>query len=261
MLFDTAGKKGQPVIVMINGSFTTGKGFLKFAERYLADSYYVVIPTYDGHHEGPEVFDSRAGQAGKILNYLKQENLRRIAVLQGLSMGAEVALELMHQIDEDQSIKVEHCFFDGGPYFHFPAFFRKIMYVKFKSFLDSAEKKGTEAMMENSMIKWMLGDMSAYEENLRDVFGSIPAGVITKETIKNETEACYTFDFPEFSPEMQRKFVFSWSDNEPAKKSQKEIIKHYPEATYESPGSLGHSGFMIKDQRGYAKRLMDLAKI
>ena len=260
MLFETAGNRDNPLIVMINGSFTTGNGFANFAEKYLKDDFYVVAPTYDGHHEGGTVFDSRKGQAAKILQWLKSEGFTNIAVLQGLSMGAEVAVELMHLISQDGTITVNRCLFDGGPFFAFPAGFRKLMYFKFKGFLDSGKKKGTEELMHNRMVRWMMGDdMDKYLDSMMDVFGTIPVQLITDETIRNETEACYTFDFPGFSEEEQKKFVFSWSVNEPAAKSRKKIREHYPYAVYKTPGALGHSGFMIKEPEKYARVLRRLA--
>jgi len=259
MLFETVGDCSHPVIVMINGSFTTGEGFANFARKYLADDFYVIAPTYDGHYEGSPAFDSREGQAAKILAYLKEEGIREVAVLQGLSMGSEVALDLLDQISRDGSVSVRRCFFDGGPYFRFPGWFRRIMYLKFRGFLNAGKKKGVEAMMDSRMVRWMMGDMTDCQESMMDVFGHIPVDVITDETIRNETEACYTFDFPTLSEELQKRCVFSWSSDEPAGKSSKKIKARYPHAVYRSPGALGHSGFMIRKPQKYAALLRRLA--
>jgi len=256
MLVDTVGRNTNPVIVMINGSFTTGKPFLKFADEYLSDEFYVVCPTYDGHHEGNTVFDSRQGQARKIFSWLKENFISEILLIQGLSMGAEVTLELAKQIVDDGTINVHHYFLDGGPFFDFPKLFRKFMYFKFKKIINMGKDGNTEKLMNNRMVKWMVhGDIEPY----RDMMGDMPVDVITDMTIQNETEACYTFDFPRFARDEQEKMTFSWSSDEPANKSAKKIKECYPYAAYQSAGAMGHGGFIMRAPEKYAEVIKNLA--
>jgi len=257
MLFNTAGHMENPVIVMINGSFTTGNIFREFAETYLADDFYVICPTYDGHHAGGTVFDSRAGQAAKIARWLREQSIREIALLQGLSMGAEVALELMKQLSADGSITVNRCFLDGGPFFRFPAVFRKFMYLKFRKVITMGQKGNTEDLMNSPLVKWIVhGDIEPY----RAMAQGMPVDVITDETIRNETEACYTFDFPPFDEKDQKKLLFSWSSDEPANKSAKAVRRHYPYAEYKSAGAMGHGGFILREPGKYARLMRRLAQ-
>jgi len=256
MRFDTAGQKGNPVIVMLNGSFTTGRSLQRYARQYLAEDFYVVCPTYDGHGDDNTVFDSRAGQAKKILEWLKDNATRDVALIQGLSMGAEIALELMKQICDDGQIRVHRCFLDGGPFFYFPAPFRKIMYFKSLKFIRLGRNGQTEKLMNNRMVRWMVhGDVKPYI----DMYGDMSVDTLSDETIRNVTEACYTFDFPEFSEEEQKKMLFSWSSDEPARKSAKKIKKHYPCARYKSAGAMGHTGFILRDPSKYADVMKKLA--
>ena len=256
MRIDTAGQKGNPVIIMLNGSFTTGRPLQRFAQQYLAEDYYVICPTWDGHDEEGGVFDTRAGQAKKILAWLKDNAITEVALLQGLSMGAEVAVELTRQIRDDDAVIVRRCFCDGGPFFAFPTPFRSLMYMKFRNFIHLGKNGQTEKLMNNRMIKWMVhGDIEPY----REMMGDLPVDVLTDETIRNESDACYTFDFPAFSREEQRKMVFSWSTDEPARKSAKKIKRAYPYAAYKSPGAMGHGGFILRDPEKYAAVMRKLA--
>ena len=80
MIFETVGDKSKPVIIMINGSFCTGKGLLPIAEK-ISDKYYVILPTYDGHHENGGIFTTRQDQANKIIEYLRKENIKKIELI------------------------------------------------------------------------------------------------------------------------------------------------------------------------------------
>jgi len=242
-------------VAMLCGSFMTGGMMLNFARRYLGNDVHVIAPTYDGHDSKDLTFDSRKGQAKKILTGLKERGCTDIALLQGLSMGAEVAVEMYALSEQDPDITIHRCLFDGGPFFAFPAWLRKIMRFKFKSFIHSARTKSEEEIMKNRMVRWIVhGDVEAYRGMVTDM----PFDVLTDETIDNESDACYTFDFPELSVEAQKRSVFSWSSNEPARKSAKKIKAHYPLATFRDAGEMGHGGFMLHDPEGYARLMRAL---
>ena len=262
MIFETVGDKSKPVITMINGSFCTGKGLMPIAER-ISDKYYIILPTYDGHHENGGIFTTRQEQANKIIDYLRKENIKKIELIQGVSMGAEVALTLASTIFRTTDIVVDRYLLDGGPFFKFPKWFRKIMQMKFKSMVHNAQYGTEEEIIErfsnNKMIQWMLrGDISPYKWYIKDM--SLAAPHMTDESICNESDACYTFDFPEMPDEEQKKIYFTWSDNEPAVKSKKKLLNHYPHAVYGSAGNLGHGGLMSREPDKYAELIAKLAE-
>ena len=63
----------------------------------------------------------------------------------------------------------------------------------------------------DEVIKWKFlnrftnGDTEALRPMIESLVEVAP--YLTKESIKNETECCYTFDFPQFSGEMQKKHI------------------------------------------------------
>ena len=59
---------------MLNGSFSTGAGLSHIAEM-ISDKYYIILPTYDGHHEGGGIFTTRLEQAKKMGKALCKDNL------------------------------------------------------------------------------------------------------------------------------------------------------------------------------------------
>lgn len=261
MIFETIGDRKNPVIIMLNGSFSTGAGLSHIAEM-LSDKYYIILPTYDGHHEGGGIFTTRLEQAKKIIEYLKKENIQHIALIQGASMGAEVALTLASLLIKT-NIQVDKYLFDGGPFFHFPKWFRLVMRFKFRSMVHQAQYGSLEEIIErfsnNRMVQWMIhGDISPYKWFIKGLADAAP--YMSDESINNESDACYTFDYPSVPIEEQKKYIFIWSKNEPAFKSYKNVKKYYPYAKYSSPGELGHCGFISRQPERYARFLNKLAK-
>ena len=261
MIFETVGNKEKPVILMLNGSFSTGAGLLHIAEM-ISDEFYIILPTYDGHHENGGSFTTRDDQAGKIISYLKKEGIGHLALVQGASMGAEIALTFASKMPE-AGISVDQYLFDGGPFFHFSGWFRAIMRMKFKSMVHQAQhgsyEEITEGFSKNKMVQWMIhGDISPYKWFIKGLADSAP--FMSDASIGKESDACYTFDYPEASSEEQKKYLFIWSTNEPAFKSYEKIRKHYPNAKYWSPGDIGHCGYISRKPDEYAVFLRKLAK-
>jgi len=255
MLFDTVGQKGNPVVIMLNGSFTSGKTMAVYADRF-KDEFYVICPTYDGHYDNGGTFTTRQAQCEKIVSWLKENGIKEVALIQGLSMGAEVALDLAAMIANDPELDFKHAYLDGGPFFAFAKPMRAIMRKKFKTMIHQLQEGGTEALMNNRMVKWMAGDSV---ESYGSMVDDMPAVYFSDETIENESDACYTFDFPPFDEAHEKRLVFSWSDNEPAHQSRKNIEKHYPKAEYRSAGKLGHGGFMLIRPDEYETVIRNLA--
>lgn len=57
------------------------------------------MPTLDGHCCDETIYTTKEEQAKKILEYIKTKGIKDIALLQGSSMGAQVALEMVNQSD------------------------------------------------------------------------------------------------------------------------------------------------------------------
>ena len=254
MKINTLGDKNNSAVVLIPGMFCDDTSVLPFA-KYLQDSFYVILPTLDGHYKNSENYTDVHDQARKLIKKLHEMDIKKIALLQGTSMGAEVAFAVANECD----IEIEHCFFDGGPFFMFPKWFRFFMQKKFEGFVKKFKGKTKEDALNDKFVQWLGGD------NLKDYGEMIDSFVkssdfMTKESIKGIVKTCYACELPEISNELQEKMIFHWSEKEPAQKSKKRLMKQYQYAKYiEYPGN-GHAGFQAAKSKEYAEYLREIVK-
>ena len=250
MKFDTYGDPSRPAVVSVPGMFCTAESPLRFA-KYMAEKYFIVLPTLDGHYRGSEPLISAADEAEKLVSGLRGLGVTEIAMLHGTSMGAEVALAAAKVCD----IPVRAYFYDGGPFFLFPAWFRKLMEWKFRIMLSKCGKNGADALMNDGFVKKLAGDhLKSYREMISGF--SEMAKIVTKRDVRVITGICYRCALPELSEKTQRKSIFHFSEGEPAHMSKKRLTRAYPYASFiDRPGN-GHCGFQTEDPKGYAEMLM-----
>lgn len=251
MKVKTLGNKEKPAIMMIPGMFCTSE-MPEIVAKHLQDDFYVILPTLDGHHKEEPVYHSKEDDGREIVEWLHENGVERLALLQGTSMGAEVALEVARQID----IPVKHYLFDGGPFFHFPRFFRAIMAGKFRKFGDLVRGKSKEEavsnIMNNRFVKKLgAGSLDSYKGML-DGFIEV-CQWIDRDSIRRIADTCYKCDLPDFDEDRIRTFTFLYSENEPARKAEKRLRKKYPDAEYLIMKGYGHGGFQTEKPKEYAE--------
>ena len=258
MIVKTLGDKHNPAILMIPGMFCTYEMPGIIAE-YLKDDYYIILPTLDGHHKEEPVYYSKETDAKKIIFWLHANSIDRIAMLQGTSMGAEVALEVARQID----IPVSLYLFDGGPFFHFPRFFRAIMSAKFMSFMKKTRGKekdqAIDDLMNDPFVKKLGGDSLESYRGLMDGFCEVSQW-ISRESVRRIADTCYKCDLPDFDEDTVRRFIFLYSEKEPARQAEKRLKKKYPSARYIVMEGYGHGGFQGEQPQQYSEFIRDLLK-
>ncbi|MBQ6796404.1 MAG: alpha/beta hydrolase, partial [Clostridia bacterium] len=218
----------------------------------LADDYYVILPTLSGHYEGSADYISKEDDAGLLLDYLHDNGITDIRLLHGTSMGAEVALETARICD----IPISHYFFDGGPFFNFPKWFRAVMRNKFQGFVNICKNKTPEdairSILKNGFIKALLQkDSSTYEPMLHD-FCTV-CTTVSDLTVRNITETCYACQLPDFDEDTQKKFLFFFSGKEPARMSRKRLIKKYKLSEFKDIENYAHCGFQIAKPEEYSQ--------
>lgn len=99
MTFATLGDRSRPAALLIHGMMCTGKDCEPFGQ-YLAEDYFVIMPTLDGHGgDGTDLLPVE-GEVEKLLRYLRENEIGSLALVQGSSMGAEVALALVKRLTE-----------------------------------------------------------------------------------------------------------------------------------------------------------------
>lgn len=84
---------------------------------------------------------------------------------------------------------------------------------------------------------------------------------VSRQSIKNQVECCYTFDFPVMSEEMQKNMYFLYGAEEKAYKTCfKGVKKAYPHANYKVEDGHGHMTFSVEHTDAYVEMLKNISK-
>ena len=257
MKFLTSGNRDNPVIIMLAGSFCPAES-MKNIYTMLTDDFYIISPTYNGHYDGSKAFTSRQGEAAEIADYLKVNGIDSVRMIYGQSMGAEIGMELLSRLNKD-GISVDSAFFDGGPFIKLSKAYKAFMLLKFRSLIKMVKNKTVDDIMSIGIIKkFSNGDPASLRPMLEDM-KSISL-YLSDETIKNENECCYTFDFPEMSREMQKRMYFFYAEDEKAYKTCfKGVKKAYSYADYRVVKGYGHLTYAMKHTDEYVEELRKIA--
>jgi len=257
MKFQTLGNPSSPLIIMLTGSFCPSSG-LNYLYEKLKDDYCLILPEYNGHYEN-STFTTRQNEAKEVVDYIQKQNIHTIKMIYGQSMGAEIAIELFKQL-EKTNIDVDYCFLDGAPCIKLPNFYKKIMYFKFNQILKMMKKKEVDQILNMKLIKKIARGNT---ENLRPMIEpmTLTSQFLSKESIKNETECCYTFDFPSFDKETQNRIYFFYGKEEKAyKRCYKGVKKAYPYANSILKEGYGHLMYSIKNTDDYIEILKEICE-
>lgn len=257
MKFETLGNRNKPAIVAIHGMFGNAETLKPFAS-ILAEDYYVILPTLDGHFPHSANFGTKEDQAGFIIDYLKKENIKKLAMVHGSSLGAVIALEMANR----NEIPCQSYFMDSGLFFKYGSLHRNITYSKNLSLINSFRSRieGTTSMEEadaalkGSMTEKLLGDGN-------DAYGGMVAGVsevyreLTDETIHDVIEACYNCKLPKLPAEIQARCTFFYGERDTSAKLKKDLSKAYPKAMVSVFPKHGQCTFQMLNPEKYVDLL------
>ena len=97
MIFKELGNAADPTVLLLHGGGLSWWS-LQTVSGQLAQNYHVVAPVIDGHGEdGAETFVSIQDSAAKVIRYIKESCCGQIFALGGLSIGAQIAVEVLAQ--------------------------------------------------------------------------------------------------------------------------------------------------------------------
>lgn len=258
MQFTTLGNKNSPAVMLIHGMLSSGNDPLIFG-KFLADEYYVISPTLDGHSNDGSELESAEKEAEKICRYLEKRGINELALIQGSSMGAEVALAVRSECKR-RGINVGHCFFDGGPFFDFAPIKRAVMIQVFRrliKLLDGEPDEVFDRLNKNGFVKFVARDKL---EDFRPILISMANNkrTFSSKTIKGMVKTCYNCKLPVLTEEEQKDLVFFFSLEEPARQSKPRLKKAYPYAKYRDVRGYAHCGLQFKRPRTYATLLKEV---
>ena len=90
------GRKDAPVAVLLHGGGLSWWNYRE-AARFLQDKVRVVLPVLDGHAGSGRRFTTIEDNAREVIEWIDAEAGGCVAVLGGLSLGAQVAVEMLTQ--------------------------------------------------------------------------------------------------------------------------------------------------------------------
>ena len=255
MTFETMGNKENPAVILIHGMLMSGEDPLVFG-KYLADEYYVISPTLDGHGDDGSELESAKQEARNIVDYLISAKISDIALIQGSSMGAEVVLAVRSEC-KVRGLNVGHCFFDGGPFFNFnpiKRFFMTLVFRRLTKIFENEPDKAFEKLTKNRFLKFVVKDkMKDVEPLIKKL--TEKRRIYSKKTVAGMVKTCYNCLLPEFTKKEQQSFVFFFSLEEPARQSKARLKKAYPYSIYRDIKGYSHCGFQFTRPEAYANTL------
>ena len=96
MRYKEFGPAGAKTLVLLHGGGLNWWNY-RTAAQALSGDYHVVLPILDGHGGSDRPFTSIEDNAREILSWMDERLGGRVALLGGLSLGAQVAVEMLHQ--------------------------------------------------------------------------------------------------------------------------------------------------------------------
>lgn len=119
MRFQTFGSKNNKAVLLIHTLFTSADFFASIT-RFLANDYFVIVPTLSGHYEN-SMFVSTADEIRQIKKFLSENNVATLYAVAGFSLGGNIAYEFFCNNAE----MIEKAVIDSAPLFNFPKICKK----------------------------------------------------------------------------------------------------------------------------------------
>lgn len=179
MQFEIKGNIDKPKILLIHPMYIDGRCFNTLI-HYLSDDYCVIIPTLDGHGKDDSVFHSVKEEADLIIKYLHENAITELELIAGISLGGIIAFETFIR----KQIKIKHALIDGAPFILLSSLRRKIMFHIFRMVTHSVKKHPQRTNIFDKKFP-------SYSRIMKEICLHI-----TDESIKNLSEACYTYQLP-----------------------------------------------------------------
>ena len=90
------GKQNHDTVLLLHGGGLSWWNYREVA-RLLEKDYHVILPVLDGHADSDAAFTTIEDNAARLISYIDTHLGGQITVLGGLSLGGQVALEMLSQ--------------------------------------------------------------------------------------------------------------------------------------------------------------------
>lgn len=240
MLFDTKGEKGAPAILFFHAMGVTGRSSERVAEC-LKDKYFCIMPTSTVYCEGQQ-YISKSDEIRQIEDFLKENEVRKIAMVVASSIGADLAAAFLAQTE----IPVQHAFFDGGQFAQIGKLTRRIMTPFLYFAIKSLYKKNGENL---GKVMWCDG------AEIRPYFVAAGKALTYGNMRRQLSDSLENNPLPPLSEELQKHAFFEFGSIEDHYKYRSNVMKAYPKAHYPVFEGYNHMQYQIRDPKGFAEML------
>ena len=90
------GKQNKDSVLLLHGGGLSWWNYREVA-KLLEKDYHVILPVLDGHADSDAAFTSIEDNAARLISYIDTHFGGQVTVLGGLSLGGQVALEMLNQ--------------------------------------------------------------------------------------------------------------------------------------------------------------------
>ena len=90
------GKQNNDTVLLLHGGGLSWWNYREVA-KLLEEDYHVILPVLDGHADSGVAFTTIENNAARLISYIDTHFGGQIAVLGGLSLGGQIALEMLSQ--------------------------------------------------------------------------------------------------------------------------------------------------------------------
>jgi len=208
----------KPIMVLIHGVLTPWQIWTPQIKEFRKDYNIYVIAMNAHTEEVASEFLSVISEAEEIIQYFKDNNIDKIDVLCGISLGGKIA----HEIWKSSQVSIRNLVMDGAPLVKCPKFIIKIMVKNYKNIIHKSKERDSKVI--SNFKKYFL------PERYLDTYLKI-ADFFTDESIENIVNSVFVGGKINGVDNKSRiLFIHGTKGNEfLSRKSAKLMKKYYPE--------------------------------
>lgn len=263
MKFEEYGDRQNPVMVMLPGAFCPGES-LAYLYETLQKEYNIIVPEYSGQYESASYseFSTAKEEAAKIVLFLKERGIAKVAMIYGQSVGAGIGIELLRQLAGTE-IVVHRAFFDAAACKRGAKYVSLSLFYLVRRFVNLIRRKPTDRLLKKKCIHMLTnGDPESLRHVLEGIRKVVP--VLSEETMRKETAAIFSYEFPVLMENLQRRLYFFYGRKDVAcRLFRKSVEKAYPFAQLQVLDGYGYLNFSVRRTEDYIammKRIMELGE-
>ena len=236
----------KDAVLIIHPMGASAENMKKLLIDRMGDGLRYIVPDLSAHGEAAEsTYENADKEAEEICSYLRGNDLLKLKLAYGASLGGVILLRLIGKKD----VEADHCFFEGTSFLTDSAFFEKFNSFVFLKMRSKGLKK------PESLVKIM--EKSNGKEFGKDFADHLTA--MSEASIRNMVHDCGYVVLPKLNSEKQSRCIFAYGSKETNyKKAKKLIPEMYPDAKLCVWEGYSHCGRLMLDTDQYAAMLKQL---